>query len=291
MPSVGAFVPQIVPEEKLTKVNGINSSVQSVIMLLSPMVSGALLSMTTIEVIFFIDVVTAAMAVLTLLFFLKVPPHEKALSGSGMGYVADLVSGFSYIKNHDYVRAFFTFCAIFFFLAAPAAFLTPLQVARTFGSDVWRLTAIEISFSVGMMFGGLLHGLLGRVQQSGENNGSFQLCHVLMYLGAGRHTEFLVISRVHGSFGVAMPMFNTPSTVLLQETVEPDYMGRVFGVLAMISSSMMPMGMLVFGPLSDVFPIEGMLVFTGILIAGAELLHGEEQSTDTSGHPKEVAEN
>ena len=74
-----------------------------------------------------------------------------------------------------------------------------------------------------------------------------------MYLGAGRHTEFLAISRVHGSFGVAMPMFNTPSTVLLQETVEPDYMGRVFGVLAMISSSMMPMGMLVFGPLSDVF--------------------------------------
>ena len=58
MPSVSAFVPQIVPEEKLTKVNGINSSVQSVIMLLSPMVSGALLSMTTIEVIFFIDVVT-----------------------------------------------------------------------------------------------------------------------------------------------------------------------------------------------------------------------------------------
>ena len=82
------------PEEKLTKVNGINSSVQSVIMLLSPMVSGALLSMTTIEVIFFIDVVTAAMAVLTLLFFLKVPPHEKALSGSGMGYVGG--SGFGF---------------------------------------------------------------------------------------------------------------------------------------------------------------------------------------------------
>ena len=78
------------------------------------MVSGALLSMTTIEVIFFIDVVTA-MAVLTLLFFLKVPPHEKALSGSGMGYVADLVSGFSYIKNHDYVRAFSHFVPSFSF--------------------------------------------------------------------------------------------------------------------------------------------------------------------------------
>ena len=73
-------------------------------------------------------------------------------------------------------------------------------------------------------------------------------------------------------------MFNTPSTVLLQETVEPDYMGRVFGVLAMISSSMMPMGMLVFGPLSDVFPIEGMLVFTGILLLVQSYFTGEEQS-------------
>ena len=112
-----------------------------------------------------------------------------------------------------------------------------------------------------------------------------------MYLGAGRHTEFLVISRVHGSFGVAMPMFNTPSTVLLQETVEPDYMGRVFGVLAMISSSMMPMGMLVFGPLSDVFPIEGMLVFTGILLLVQSYFMAKNKALIQAGHPKEVAEN
>ena len=134
---------------------------------------------------------------------------KKALSGSGMGYVADLVSGFSYIKNHDYVRAFFTFCAIFFFLAAPAAFLTPLQVAGTFGSDVWRLTAIEISFSVGMMFGGLLMAYWGGFNNRAKTMAASSFCHVLMYLGAGRHTEFLAISRVHGSFGVAMPMFNT----------------------------------------------------------------------------------
>ena len=73
MPSVGALYRRSCLKKKLTKVNGI-SSVQSVIMLLSPMVSGALLSMTTIEVIFFIDVVTAAMAVLTLLFFLSAAP-------------------------------------------------------------------------------------------------------------------------------------------------------------------------------------------------------------------------
>lgn len=63
-----------------------------------------------------------------------------------------------------------------------------------------------------------------------------------------------------------MPMFNTPATVLLQEKVEEDYLGRVFGVLTMISTSMMPLGMLVFGPIADIIAIEWLLIGTGILI-------------------------
>lgn len=43
---------------------------------------------------------------------------------------------------------------VFFVLMAPASFLTPLQVTRSFGDDYWRLSAIEIAFSIGMMAGG-----------------------------------------------------------------------------------------------------------------------------------------
>ena len=67
-------------------------------------------------------------------------------------------------------------------------------------------------------------------------------------------------------FGVAMPIFNTPATVLLQEKVEEDYLGRVFGVMGMISTSMMPLGMLIFGPIADFIKIEWLLVGTGIFI-------------------------
>lgn len=266
MPSVGAFVPQIVPEEQLTRVNGINGSIQAVIMLLSPMVSGALLSITTIEAIFFIDVVTAIIGVMTLLLFLKVPLHKNALQRQSIGYIADLGSGFQYIKNHDYVKAFFLFCSIFFFLVAPAAFLTPLQVTRIFGSDVWRLTAIEICFSVGMMLGGLLMAYWG-----GFKNRTHTMIGSTLVMGActfalGVIPVFWIYLAIMGLFGVAMPMFNTPATVMLQEKVDADYLGRVFGVMAMISSSMMPLGMLVFGPISDVIDIEWLLIFTGTLL-------------------------
>jgi MFS transporter, DHA3 family, macrolide efflux protein len=77
-----------------------------------------------------------------------------------------------------------------------------------------------------------------------------------------------------GITGVTMPLFSTPSTTLLQEKVAPDFLGRVFGVVGMISTSMMPLGMLIFGPIADVIAIEWLLIGTGIFmfIAGFFLI-------------------
>jgi DHA3 family macrolide efflux protein-like MFS transporter len=265
-PAVGAFIPQLVPEDKLTKVNGTNGSIQAFIMLVSPMASGALLTVATIETIFFIDVITAAIAVVTLLLFLRVPVHAKALEKQTASYFSDMRQGFLYIKNHDYVKQFFLFCAFFFILAAPVAFLTPLQVARSFGDEVWRLTAIEITFSIGMMAGGIFMASWG-----GFANKIHTMTLSCLMIGActfalGVIPVFWIYLVFMGLVGVAMPVFNTPSTVLLQEKVESDYLGRVFGVLGMISSSMMPLGMLVFGPISDVIQIEWLLIGTGVLL-------------------------
>lgn len=265
-PAIGAFLPQLVPEDQLTRINAINGSMHSLIMLVSPMISGALLSVASIETIFFIDVVTAAIAVTILLFLVKVPVHEKALSKQEISYFEDMKKGFDYIKNHDYVRNFFIFCAFFFFLISPVAFLSPLQVTRTFGNDVWRLTAIEITFSIGMMAGGALMASWG-----GFKNKIHSMTLSVFITGAGTFAlgvtpNFWIYLFFMAIIGVVMPIYNTPSTVLLQEKVEPDFLGRVFGVLGMISSSMMPLGMLIFGPVADIIKIEWLLIGTGIAL-------------------------
>lgn len=265
-PAVGAFLPQLVPENMLTKVNATNGSIQAVTMLLAPMLSGALLTMVNIEAIFFIDVITALIAVLTLLLFLKVPAHAKALDKQTLSYFTDMSMGFTYIKNHKYIKRFFLFCVFFFFLAAPVAFLTPLQVVRTFGNDVWRLTAIEITFSAGMIAGGIIMASWG-----GFKNKVHTMTLSSLVIGActfllGVTPVFWLYLLFMAVVGIAMPIFNTPFTVLLQEKVEGDFLGRVFGVLGMISSSMMPLGMLVFGPLSDIIKIEWLLMGTGLLL-------------------------
>ncbi len=264
-PAVNAFIPQLVPEEKLTKVNAANGSIQSMVTLLSPMVSGALLTLARIEVIFLIDVVTAAAAVFILVVFLHVEPHAKALEKQESSYFTDMKEGIKYIKEHEFLKVYFAFLAVFYVLFAPAAFLTPLQTARTFGDDVWRLTALEVVFSVGMMLGGIFMAYWG-----GFKNKIHTMTLSCFAVGGctvalGIVPDFWVYIFFMGLFGVVMPMLNTPAMVLLQERVEGNYMGRVFSILSMISSIMMPFGMLVFGPLSDFIKIEWLLIGTGIL--------------------------
>ncbi|MFA6506043.1 MAG: MFS transporter, partial [Treponemataceae bacterium] len=160
-PAVSAFIPQFVPVDALTKVNGAYQSIQSAVMLIAPILAGLLLSLAPIQTAFFIDVATAAVAIFVLLIFVRVKAHPKAAESKTTSYYADLRGGIAYVLNHGYVKRFFVFCVFFFFLVAPAAFLTPLQVTRSFGPEVWRLTAIEIAFSLGMMAGGLLLGIWG----------------------------------------------------------------------------------------------------------------------------------
>lgn len=266
-PAVGAILPQLVPAEKLTRVTGINGTLQSVTMLASPAISGALLSLARIEYIYFIDVITAAVAITIMLAFLQIPVHAKAAEKQKISYFEDMKQGFLYVKNHKFLKQYFLFYAILFILIAPVAFLSPLQVTRSFGGDVWRLTAIEIAFSVGMMIGGAAIASWG-----GFKNRIHTIALASVVFGVG--TLALGVIPVFGIYlvfigltGFTLPLFNAPSTVMLQEKVEENYLGRVFGVMVMISTSMMPLGMLLFGPLADFIRIEWLLIATGLLVA------------------------
>jgi DHA3 family macrolide efflux protein-like MFS transporter len=255
-----------VPAEKLTKVNAINGSVQSVVSLAAPVLSGALLTVATIEAIFFIDVITAALAISILLLFLHLPAHEKALEKQQVSYLEDVREGVGYIKNHQFISTFFVLSGVYFILAAPLAFLTPLQVARSFGNDVWRLTAIEVTYSVGMILGGIImaswEGFKNKVHTMVLSNLMIAACT----LALGVIPVFWLYLFVMGLVGLVLPIFSTPFTVLLQQKVEPDFLGRVFGVLNMIVSAIMPLAMLVYGPAADMIKIEWLLIITGLLM-------------------------
>ncbi len=287
-PSVQAFLPQIVPQEKLTRVSGISSSLQSIIMIISPILSGLLLAVAPIQNVFFVDVVTAAIAISILAFVLRVPAHERAASRVATSYFGDLRMGIRYVISHKYIRLFFLFCIGFFLLVPPVALLTPLQVARSFNGDVNMLWQIEVAFSAGMLAGGAIIAAWG-----GFRNRVYTMAAAGALFGIGAFAlgvvpVFSIYLGIMALMGLSMPAFNTPSMVMIQENVESGYLGRVFGLMGMISTSIMPLTMLFYGPLSDIVPIELLLVITGPLMLGLSLLILRSKTLVEAGWKKEA---
>jgi DHA3 family macrolide efflux protein-like MFS transporter len=265
-PAVNSLVPLIVPEEKLLKINGINGSIQSGIFLISPVISASLMSLAPLGTLFFIDVVTAAFAIAILYFLVKVPcvvrPKEQIEKTS---YFADLMNGLRYIKTQKYLVLLITLSTIFVVAMSPLSVLTPLQVTRNFGPDLWRLTAIEVLFSVGCMAGGVMVGrwsFRNKIYTMGLAGCITGITTILF----GVLTNFNPYLICMALCGISVPYYNAPNMTLLQEKVPPELLGRVLSVFTMLGSLAMPFAMLVFGPLGDVVSLDYILIATGIVM-------------------------
>ena len=271
-PAVSALLPQIVPAEYLGKVNGYNSSMQSAVNLVSPMIAGALYALASIEWILMIDIITATLGIAILLILVRVPAHQAAIDGPVQSGLDDLREGVDYVRRHDFVRRLIAYFAVINFMFAPLAFLTPLQVTRTFANDPEHLAAVEMAFAIGMLLGGIIIGTWGGLQSRVATAGlSIISCGVITVL-IGFPFNFAVYLVWMFLCGIALPFFNTPAITSLQLAVEERFMGRVFSVVGVIGMGAMPLGMLFFGPLADRIPVERILVATGVLLSASGIV-------------------
>lgn len=266
-PAVNAILPQIVPKEHLMKVDGIFSTIISMIMFLSPAVSGAILTFATIETTFLIDVVTAIIGV-GLTYFIAIKPHEPNVCES---CIQDIKNGFTYLRENPFLKKLLIFQLLVIILVSPAAFLTPLMVARTFGTEFWRLSASEMTFSLGAALGGILIAVWGGFKNRMHTTILAGLFYGIMMIALGLSPLFWIYLFFNTLIGIAFPCYNSPITVMIQEKVEPSMQGRVFSFVQITNSCALPLGMVLFGPLADIVSVQSILIFAGIAVAGITL--------------------
>jgi len=285
-PAISALLPQIVPTEQLMRVNGINSSVQSSLLILAPVAAAAVYANFSIVGILFVDVVTAIIGI-AFLATVAVPTLARAASLEKPSYLTDLKEGISYIFGNDLVRWVMAIFAVVFLMVVAPSNLSPLMLVRNFGTEVWMLTVLELSFGVGMVVGGALMALVGpkldRLWTMIGSSIAFGVLAVVM----GFTTNLIFFFSLFFLIGLAVPAFSTSAMTMLQETVEPERQGRVFGFLGIVMSVSMPLGMAILGPLADVVSVESLLITTGaatVLIAAIAVLLPSGQRAMASAH-------
>lgn len=269
-PAVNSIIPQIVPQEHLMKVNGINSTLSSIIMFLSPAISGAILSIATLETTLFIDVITAIVGVgiTSTIYIAKMKRKEEKTSSN----ISNISAGFAYMKQHKTIRNLLIYQILILFLISPSAFLTPLMVSRTFGMEVWRLTASEMTYSLGMVLGGVMIASWGGFKNRLYTTLLAGSIYGVIMIGLGLSNVFLLYLVLNTFIGITSPCYNTPITVFIQEKIKPEMHGRIFSLMQISTSCALPLGMMLFGPMADYVPIQILLVSSGIAVIMITLL-------------------
>ncbi|KRO17837.1 MFS transporter [Lacticaseibacillus saniviri] len=266
MPAANALLPEIVPKEQLTRMNGLNQIVMSLMLLMSPLLAGWILGDAGIFWIFIVDATTALLAILALLRL--DPPKRKRAPVTDSNW-QELKSGLTAVVHNHTLAVFMAFVALAYILITPSSQLSTLYVKRTFGSGVWALTFNELAWTVGASLGGL-YIVMNKQLKAPLNT------MVIGFFGSG--IAFFAMGLVEPFWiylffmfvsGIFYPIMQAAQTIYLQETVSPELMGRTFSLWQILSTGIYPIAMLGYGPLADVIPIGPIFVVTGLALAVA----------------------
>ena len=274
-PAMAASTSLMVPEEQLPRVAGLNQTMDGAMQIAAPALAALLLGFMPIYAIMGIDVATALLAILPLLFVVIPQPQrtetttEKTSGNMGLARSVrrDLVEGVRYIWRWPGLKGLFGMITIMSFLSVPAFILLPILTANYFGGGAMQLAWMNGAWGLGLVLGGLLLSVWGGFERRMSTIFTGAIGIGVSYLLVGlTPASLLPLALLWLMGGAVMNSIASGSYMaLLQAIVEPDIQGRVFTVGRSLTSAMIPLGMLFAGPFADLIGIRELYVVAGAI--------------------------
>jgi DHA3 family macrolide efflux protein-like MFS transporter len=269
-PAMSASTSLMVPKEHLSRIQGFNQMLQGGLNIAAAPVAALLLEFMPLQGILAIDVGTAIIAILPLLFIAIPQPERKMAVDSPDGKTSvwqDFRSGLSYMASWPGLIMIGIMATIINFVLTPASTLLPLMVTKHFGGDAIQFAGLESIWGIGMLIGGLLLGAWG-----GFKRRVYTSMIGLLGIGAGSLILGFVPSTAYWLAVVAMfllgffnPITNGPLMAALQATVEPEMQGRIFTLISSAAAAMSPLGLILAGPLADAYGVQTWFIIGGVV--------------------------
>lgn len=271
-PAMQASTTLMVPQEHLSRIAGLNQTLNGVMSIAGPPLGALLMAVMPLYGIMLIDVGTAATAILPLLF-VQIPQPQRstgveaaAAEGKKRSIWSDVAEGLRYVWSWPGLFMILIAAMIINFVMAPASSLMPLLVTKHFGGDALQLGTLEAAWGIGVIAGGLFLSAWGGFRRRIYTTlvGVTLMGAGIIVTGLAPSTMFWLAIAGNAIAGFMNPITNGPLFAVLQATVAPDYQGRVFTVVNSLASAMMPLSLAVAGPLADWLGIRAWYVIGGL---------------------------
>jgi len=268
-PAMQASTALMVPDKHLTRVAGLNQTMQGALNVIGPPLGAMLLTVLPFQGIMLMDVSTALFAILPLFFVLIPQPKRAEVEHVGVSVWSDVRDGLRYVWGWPGLFAIAIMATILNFVVNPAFSLMPLLVKEYFQGGALQLGWLESSWGVGLVLGGLLLSVWGGFRRRVYTSLTALILEGLgiTLIGLAPPTAFWLA--VAGMFlaGAMNALVNGPLFAVLQATVAPEMQGRVFTLVGSMSSAAFPLSLAIAGPLADAVGVRPWYVVGGAVSA------------------------
>ncbi len=267
-PAMSASTTLMVPEKHLTRVSGMNQTLQGIMSMIAPPAGALLITVLPTQKVLMIDIATAALAVLPLLFIPIPQPVKKQIeSRERTNLFQDIREAFIYIRAWPGLMAILFMALIINFLLTPTGSLMPLLVTKYFGKGALEFGLTDTFFGIGFIAGGLLLSIWGGFKRKVTMSltGIVGIGAGVLLVGLAPANAFPLALAGMAIVGLTNPLANGPLGALVQTVVRPDMQGRVMSLIMSAATAMTPLGLLIAGPLSDLIGIRVWFWFGGVV--------------------------
>lgn len=261
MPTRTALVPDLVPEDQIPNALALESTGRNINRIVSPALAGVLLAIRP-GLAFVAIAVVYGLAVLTLY---SLPRGLKGVS-SKKGAFGDVADGFRYIFARSALFALIALAFIPILLGMPFQSLLPVFQKDVLDISESQLGIMYTAVGVGAIVGSIVVAYLA----SSRHIGRMQMaCGIIfgltlaLFAMSSSYTLSMVLLVIVGFFSTGYLTFNR---MLVAMHSERAVFGRVMAIYGM-TWSLMPIALLPFGALVDVFGVQAVVGSAGIAVA------------------------
>jgi DHA3 family macrolide efflux protein-like MFS transporter len=267
LPAVQSLVPVMVPQDNLSRINGMNFLFSGVIFSIGPIIAATLLSFFTIQEIFLIDIFSFLLAIFPLIF-IKIPIIKKNIGKiPEKSFIKDFKDGFNTIKVVPGLIALICFAMIWNFIYRPWAVLMPYFIKYIHNGN-----ALDLAF---IMSSNQLANIIGSAIITVKKNWKHKIRiniigAVIVFL-----TQIPAILAPHGNFlfmifflfsgTIFIPITVSTYLAIIQVVVPKEKIGRVMSIDHMISMAIAPIGALIAGPLAELWGVANLFIIFAVL--------------------------
>ncbi len=268
VPAMQASVPLLAPGPELMRVAGVNQVIHSTSTIAGPVLAALLLSAFNMTSALLFDVLGAAIACATLAL-VHIPNPKKKEDTPAPRVLREMREGLREVTSRPGLMWLFIFALLVTFFIMPLAAIFPLMTTKHFGGGTYQMSLVEVAWGLGMLAGGVLLGALKRKTDKVVLINVSYLVLGAAFFGCGflPRTGFAVFVGLTLVGGFAAAVYNGTFTVIVQTSVDPSALGRVFAIYGSIILAPSMFGLLQTGFIADRIGIVSAFLISGAALA------------------------